>query len=226
MACPDDLRRRLSDCEDALIAVTDTQRDADWLHARCGMLTASRAKDMLAVRKDGRPSEARQTYALELVTERLTGRATERFTTAAMQWGTEQEYSARNLYGNTHGVTVEEVGFIKHDTLAAGCSPDGLIDWDGLIEIKCPWSSAVHVETWLHGRPAEHMAQIQFQLWITGRDWCDFVSYDPRMPERLRLYVERIPRHAGMIHCIDAEARTFLSEVDAMTESLLKRANP
>jgi hypothetical protein len=207
-----------------LITVTESQRDAQWLQARVGMLTASRARDMLAVRKDGKPSEARSGYALELVTERLTGRATDRFTTAAMQWGTEQEYSARNTYANVRRVHVDEVGFVAHDTLAAGCSPDGLIDWDGLIEIKCPWSSAVHVETWLHGMPSEHMPQVQFQLWITGRDWCDFVSYDPRMPETLRLYVERIAKDAEFIERIDREARTFLAEVDAMTVSLQKRA--
>lgn len=203
-----------------MIELTQTQRDADWLHARCGMLTASRAKDLLAVRKDGKPSEARATYMLELVTERVTGRVTERFQTAAMQWGTEQEYSARNSYANAHRLQVDETGFIRHDELAAGCSPDGLVDWDGLIEIKCPFGSAVHVETLLHGMPSEHMAQVQFQLWITGRDWCDFVSYDPRMPEHLRLYVERIARDADMIQRIESEARTFLAEVDAMTQSL------
>jgi hypothetical protein len=141
-----------------------------------------------------------------------------------MLWGTEQEAAARAAYEQRTGIEVEETGFVAHDTLYAGCSPDGLVDWDGLIEIKCPYNSAVHIETLLGGMPADHMAQVQGQMWITGRQWCDFVSFDPRMPEPLQLYVQRIPADPKAIADLAFGISAFLKEVGSKVEALRRLA--
>ena len=122
------------------------------------------------------------------------------------------------------GVAVEQTGFVAHDTLLAGCSPDGLVDWDGLIEIKCPFNSANHIETLLRGMPDEHRAQVQGQMWITGRQWCDFVSYDPRMPEPLQLHIQRINRDPGFIADLEAKVTSFLQQVGTQVEALRRLA--
>lgn len=207
-----------------MILETATQRDDDWYAARVGKATASRFKDAMATLKNGDPAQAQRDYLTELVVERLTQMPATRYTTAAMQWGTEQEDAARAAYEQRTGVAVEETGFIAHDTLLAGCSPDGLVDWDGLIEIKCPFNSGVHIETLLSGMPKEHMPQVQGQMWITGRQWCDFVSYDPRMPEPLQLYVQRIPRDAAFIADLESRIASFLKEVGDKVEALRRLA--
>jgi putative phage-type endonuclease len=201
------------------------QRTADWFRARAGKATASRFKDVIAKRKDGKGYlSVRDDYAADLVVERLTGEPAQRLDTAAMSWGREQEDEARRAYQSLRGVIVEDVGFVQHDTLQAGCSPDGLVDWDGLIEIKCPYNSAVHIETLLGGMPAEHMPQVQGQMWITGRQWCDFVSYDPRMPEPLQLYVQRIPADPKAIADLAFGISAFLKEVGSKVEALRRLA--
>jgi hypothetical protein len=141
-----------------------------------------------------------------------------------MLWGTEQEAAARAAYEQRTGIEVEETGFVAHDTLYAGCSPDGLVDWDGLIEIKCPYNSAVHIETLLGGMPADHMAQVQGQMWITGRQWCDFVSFDPRMPEPLQLHVQRINRYPAYVAVLERQVTEFLVEVGSKVEALRRLA--
>src|SRR5688572_7107518 len=206
-----------------MIIVTDTQRDGAWLQARCGMATASRFRDVTARTKSG-PAAARRNYLVELATERMTKQAASTFVSSAMQWGTEQEPGAKILYARQMDVEIDEVGFCRHDKLQAGASPDGLVDWDGLIEIKCPYQSANHIETWLFGMPSEHMAQVQGQLWITGRQWCDFVSYDCRMPEDLQLYVQRIPRDDVYIDSLQQQVADFLGEVDGLVSTLMGRA--
>lgn len=207
-----------------MILETATQRDDDWYAARCGKATASRFKDAMATLKNGSPAQAQRDYLTELVVERLTQMPAQRYATAAMQWGTEQEAPARAAYEQRTGVAVEETGFVAHDTLMAGCSPDGLVDWDGLIEIKCPYNSAVHIETLLSGMPAEHMPQVQGQMWITGRQWCDFVSYDPRMPEPLQLYVQRIHADPKAIADLAFGISAFLKEVGSKVEALRRLA--
>ena len=207
-----------------MILETATQRDADWYAARCGKVTASRFRDAMATLKNGQPAQAQRDYLTELVVERLTGQPVQKFTTAAMLWGTEQEAAARAAYEQNTGTEVEETGFVAHDTLYAGCSPDGLVDWDGLIEIKCPYNSAVHIETLLGGMPTEHMPQVQGQMWITGRQWCDFVSYDPRMPEPLQLYVQRIHRDEAFIADLERRVTSFLAEVGNQVEALRRLA--
>jgi len=217
-----------------MILETDTQRDADWYAARLGKATASRFKDAIATKKQtekqkkdnlpGDPMQAQLDYLTELVVERLTQTPIQRYTTAAMTWGTEQEPAARAAYERITGRIVEETGFVAHDTLLAGCSPDGLIDWDGLIEIKCPYSSANHIETLLNGMPADHIPQVQGQMWITGREWCDFVSYDPRMPEALQLHVQRIQRDPSFIADLEARITSFLQQVGNQVEALRRLA--
>ncbi len=205
-----------------MIILTENQRDGAWLQARCGMATASRFKDILARTKSG-PSAARKNYLVELATERMTNQTSNAFVSAAMNWGTEQETSAKIVYAQQMDVEIDEIGFCRHETLNAGASPDGLIDWDGLIEIKCPYQSAVHIETWLFGMPAEHMAQIQGQLWITGRAWCEFVSFDPRMPEDLQLYIQRVNRDNDYIDNLQREVAIFLKEVDGLVTTLVRK---
>ena len=207
-----------------MILETATQRSDDWYAARCGKATASRFKDVMARLKNGAPAADRQKYLTELVVERLTGQPVPAYENAAMRWGTEQEAVARAAYEQRTGVAVEETGFVAHDVLMAGCSPDGLVDWDGLIEIKCPFNSATHIETLLNGMPAEHMLQIQGQIWITGREWCDFVSFDPRMPAELQLHVQRIHADPKAIADLAFGVSAFLKEVGAQVEALRRLA--
>lgn len=207
-----------------MILETATQRDDDWYAARCGKATASRFKGVMARLENGAPAADRQRYLTELVVERLTGQPVPAYENAAMRWGTEQEAAARAAYEQRTGVAVEETGFVAHDVLTAGCSPDGLVDWDGLIEIKCPFNSAVHINTLLNGMPAEHTAQVQGQMWITGRQWCDFVSFDPRMPESLQLHVQRINRDPAFIADLERQVTEFLNEVGAQVEALRRLA--
>ena len=208
--------------------MNELQRSAEWFAARLGLCSASRFKHALArlkPKKDqtkGDPAQARIDYAIELVTERLSGQPTPHFTTAAMQWGVDQEPAARIEYEFKRNVEVIETGFHRHPSIAAGASPDGLVGDEGLIEIKCP-SSVVAVETWLYGMPQEHIAQIQGQLWITGRAWCDFVSFDPRL-KGLELYIQRVERDDIYIANLDFEVRQFLAEVDDLERQLREKA--
>ena len=208
-----------------MILETADQRSEDWYAARCGKATASRFKDVMARLKNGAPAADRQRYLTELVVERLTGQPVPAYENAAMRWGTEQEEYARRTYEQRVLLdNVEQVGFICHDTLMAGCSPDGLVDWDGLIETKCPFNSAVHIDTLLNGMPAEHAAQVQGQMWITGRQWCDFVSFDPRMPAELQLHVQRINRDPAYVADLERQVTEFLAEVGAQVEALRRLA--
>jgi putative phage-type endonuclease len=202
------------------------QRSADWFRARAGKATASRFKDIIAKRKDGKGYlAARDDYVADLVVERLTGEPRPEITAKELAWGNEHQDEARRAYQSLRGVIVEDVGFVQHATLQAGCSPDGLVDWDGLIEIKCPFNSRNHIETLTSGMPAEHLAQVQGQLWITGRDWCDFISFDPRMPPELQLYVQRINRDPGFIADLQAEVTSFLEQVGNQVEALKRLAS-
>lgn len=200
------------------------QGSQEWLAERAGHVTASRFKDVLAKIKTGEAA-TRRAYRLQLVTERLTGLPCDTYTNAAMAWGTEQEPYAREAYEIETGEDVTQTGFLKNLELGwVGASPDGLIGDDGAIEIKCPFQSTVHVETLQNGMPPEHMAQVQGVLWVTGRQWVDFISFDPRMPEGLRIYKQRIARDDVYIDKLHAEVKTFLSEVEAMHDQLRKMA--
>lgn len=192
----------------------------DWLMERVGFVTGSRFRDVLDFRKDGKPGADRKKYLTEIVCERLTGQPVEHFVNAAMKWGTEQEPHARAAYCAKTGNGVTAVGFMRHATIKAGASPDGIIDMDGGLECKCP-TSAVHLDTLLNGMSEDHMPQVQGGMWITGLAWWDFVSYDPRMPEPLRLYVQRIPRDDAYIAMLEAKVAAFSNEADYMIQKLM-----
>ena len=193
------------------------QRTDGWLAERVGRITASRFKAVLARLKNGQPAQARQDYLMELVCERLTGQPTHHFVNQAMQWGIDQEEFARIAYEAKYGETVEKVGFIVVlDGLkaAAGGSPDGLVGADGCIEIKAP-NTRTHVQTILDGMPDEHYAQVQGVMWVTGREWCDFISWDPRVPAEYQLFVQRVERDEPFIEMLKREIEVFDREVEA-----------
>lgn len=196
------------------------QGTQEWLAVRCGKVTASRVADVVAKTKSG-PSASRMNYMAELIAERLTGLPAERFTNTAMAWGTEKEPDARAAYEFYRGETVKEVGFVLHPGIDdSGASPDGLVGNDGQVEIKCP-NTATHLETLLGKMvPSKYVNQMQWQMACTGRHWCDFVSYDPRLPEHMRLFVKRIPRDEGRIKELEADIVEFLREIAAKLSEL------
>ena len=188
------------------------QRTEEWFSARLGKVTASRVADVLAKIKSGE-SASRKNYKMELVVQRLTNKQGESFTNAAMEWGTEQEPFARMAYEAHTGTFVKEEGFVDHPTIEGfGCSPDGIVG-EGLIEIKCP-NTANHIETVLENKaPSKYIPQMQAQMACTGAKWCDFVSFDPRVPEDLQLFVVRVDRDQEYIDAMEVEVKQFLSEV-------------
>lgn len=198
------------------------QGSTEWLSARCGKVTASRVADVIARTKSGWGA-SRATYMGELIAERLTGVPAPSYTNAAMQWGTDTEPQARAAYEFRTDATVEEIGFIEHPRIAmSGASPDGLIGNDGLLELKCP-NTSTHIETLLgQDVPAKYLAQMQWQMACTGRAWCDFVSFDPRMPEPMRLYVRRVPREEKTITELEAYVGQFLTELSEKIANLTK----
>ena len=197
------------------------QRTDDWFAARLGKVTASRVADVIAKTKTGYGA-GRANYAADLVVERLTGQKASSFTNAAMEWGTEQEPQAKAAYAAKTGILVEDVGFIDHPTVAmSGASPDGFAE-DGLVEIKCP-NTATHLEYIFDGKPPQkYITQMQWQMACAGKPWCDFVSYDPRLPERLQLLVVRVPRDDDYIKMLEQEVTTFLQELDDKLNKLEK----
>lgn len=197
------------------------QRTDEWFAARLGKVTASRVADVIAKTKSGYGA-GRANYLADLVVERLTGQKAQGFSNAAMEWGTEQEPHARAAYSAKTGILVEEVGFIDHPTVAmSGASPDGFAE-EGLIEVKCP-NTATHLEYVLAELPPlKYFTQMQWQMACTGRPWCDFVSFDPRLPERLQLLVVRVPRDDVYIAMLEAEVKKFLAELDDNLNKLEK----
>lgn len=204
--------------------LTVQQGTAEWKAARAGMITASRICDVIAKVKSGEAA-ARRDYKAQLVVERLTGMPTDDgYTNAAMQWGNDQEPFARAAYELKNDVMVDQVGFVVHPIIpTAGASPDGLVGADGLVEIKCP-KTATHLQYILDGRvPTQYVPQMQWQMECTGRDWCDFVSYDPRVPEHLQLFVVRLLRSAEFAVTLCAEVMSLDTEVEEMLERLPKQ---
>ena len=199
----------------------------EWFAARLGKVTASRVADVIAKTKTGY-SASRDNYMAQLVCERLTGQKGESFTNASMQWGTETEPKAREAYMAARFEIVEEVGFVNHPTIeAAGASPDGLVGDLGLIEIKCP-NTATHIDTLLSQTiPSKYITQMQWQMICTGRHWCDFVSYDPRLPAELQLFIERVEYDPVYGAMLEKEVIGFLKELDIKIEQLnqLKEKN-
>lgn len=202
-------------------AESAVQGSGAWLYERCGFVTASRFKDVLDFTKAGKPGAKRTAYLWEVVIERLTGQPADHYSNAAMEWGTEQEAHSRMAYEAATGQMVEEVGFLKHPTLPmVGGSPDGLIGDDGGWESKSPFNSAIHLTTCLEGMPVDHGPQVQGLMWITGRKWWDFTSYDPRMPKPLDQHIQRIERDDEYIVNLEAEIVKFAAEVNALLARL------
>ena len=199
------------------------QRSAEWFAARVGKATASKIGDIVAKTKSGY-STSRANYAAQLVRERLLGMPEETFSNAAMMWGTEKEPEAREAYQRHALCSVVEVGFVDHPTIEmSGASPDGLVGHDGLVEIKCP-TPATHQETLLGGSvPKKYLTQIHWQMACTGRAWCDFVSYDPRWPDEMQLFVQRVERDEELIAELEREVAAFLKEVDETVAALRER---
>ena len=188
------------------------QRSEAWYSARLGRATASRFYDIIAGTKNGYAA-TRKNYRAELVIERLSGQHIDTYQNAAMHWGVETEPLARTMYMLKTGNIASECGFYAHNELMAGASPDGLVGDDGSIEIKSP-NPATHIETLMLGSiPNKYVAQVQGQLWMTGRKWCDFISFDPRLPENAQIFIQRIERDSDYIRMLEAEVREFLAEV-------------
>jgi putative phage-type endonuclease len=197
------------------------QRTDEWFAARLGKITASRVADVIAKTKSGFGA-GRANYVADLVVERLTGQKASSFSNAAMEWGTQTEPQAKAAYAAKTGILVEDVGFIDHPTVAmSGASPDGFAE-EGLIEVKCP-NTATHLEYVLAELPPlKYFTQMQWQMACTGRPWCDFVSFDPRLPERLQLLVVRVPRDDDYIKMLEQEVTIFLQELDDKLNKLEK----
>lgn len=190
------------------------QGSAEWHALRVGKVTASRVADLIAKTKTGWGA-SRANYMAELIAERLTGEPAEKYTNAAMAWGTEKEPDARAAYEFFRDAAVTEIGFVDHPSISmTGASPDGLVGDDGLVEIKCP-NTATHLDTLLSQTvPAKYVTQMLWQMEVTGRAFCDFVSYDPRLPESMSLFVKRVERDDKRISELRSSVVEFLEEVE------------
>lgn len=202
------------------------QGSPEWHAVRLGKVTASRIADVCARTKTGFGA-SRKNYMAELVAERLTGTRAEGFTNAAMLHGIETEPEARIAYEFYRDATVEQIGFVSHPSIAdSGASPDGLVRDDGLVEIKCP-NTATHIETLLGGTiPDKYFLQMQWQMACTGRQWCDFASFDPRLPESMRLFVDRVKRDDAAISAIEKDVISFLADLRDTVHRLREKYDP
>ena len=191
-----------------------------WYKSRLGKATASRIADIIAKTKSGY-SASRDNYMAQLICERLTGQQGESFTNAAMIHGTETEPLARSAYEVYSDVMVEEVGFVQHPKIEqAGASPDGLVGLFGMLEIKCP-NTATHIDTLLSQIvPTKYITQMQWQMRCCERQWCDFVSFDPRLPQDLQLFVKRVDFDVAYVATLEEEVNLFLKELDQKVNKL------
>lgn len=196
-----------------------------WKELRLGHVTASCVADIMSKGKSGE-AESRKKYRMKLVAERLTRQGQESFSNSAMEWGVEQEAYARMAYEVVTNSLVDKTGFWHHPQIPyVGVSPDGLVGNDGLVEIKCP-NTTTHLDYILDNKvPTKYYKQIQCQLWVTGREWCDFVSYDPRLPEKNQLFIKRCPRDDEFIGEMQTSVLEFLTEVELMIKLLLGDIN-
>ena len=200
------------------------QRTAEWFEARTGCLTASAVADILKSKKTGKYNKSRESLMNIIIAERVSGNARDNFTSAAMQWGIDHEDDARTAYEVHTGNLVELTGFIPHPEVKyLGASPDGLIDDDGILEIKCP-NPATHIG-YLRGGvvPEEYRPQVLLQLVVTGRKWCDFVSYDPRAKELAFFCVRWTPTQEERDALLE-ECKKFLEETEKVLNELKEKA--
>lgn len=202
------------------------QGSEEWIAARVGLVTASRASDVIVMTKKGEGA-ARRNYRCELICEILTGQPYPRYISTEMQWGIDQEPFARAAYELQRDVLVETVGFVPHPTIERfGASPDFLVGGDGMGQIKCP-NTSTHLNWMLGGVvPVEHMPQMLAEMSCTGRAWCDFVSFDPRLPEHLQLFVRRFARDEKLIATLEAEVVHFNAEIEGVLAALPQGPQP
>jgi putative phage-type endonuclease len=196
------------------------QGSEEWHKCRLGKVTASRVADLLPGKK-GAYLASRKNYIAEKVCEILTGNKTESFVSSAMDHGTETEPLARSAYEALMGLMVDEVGFIDHPNIKDfGASPDGLVNNDGCIEIKCP-NTATHIDTLLNGTVKDqYYIQMQVVMMCCNRSWCDFISFDDRMPDNLQLFIKRFDRDNDLISDIEREVMKFQNELGVMIDRL------
>lgn len=201
------------------------QGTPEWFAARLGNVTASRVADVIAKTKSGY-SASRENYMAQLICERMTNTVAESYSNAAMAWGTETEPLARAAYESYADVLVDEVGYVQHPRIErAGASPDGLVGLFGLLEIKCP-NTATHIDTLITEQvPTKYITQMQWQMVCTGRAWCDFVSFDPRLPSGLQMFVKRVEFDAEYAATLEIEVVKFLAELDTKISKLNERLN-
>ncbi|MDX1473339.1 MAG: YqaJ viral recombinase family protein [Reinekea sp.] len=196
------------------------QGSQDWLELRLGKVTASKFSDVMTDGKGGNPSVTAKSYMIKLVAEILRGEPMPFFENEAMRWGTETEPQARAMYELKNNVDVKEVAFVELNDFV-GVSPDGLVGHDGLLEIKCP-TTETQIKRFLDntGLPKEYKAQVQGQLWVTGRDWCDFVSFDPRIDVEASYIQTRVYRDEEYIAKLEEKVTAFVEEMKLMINKL------
>ena len=209
-----------------MITLNAPQGSSEWLEARAGRVTASRVADLLDRLKNGNPGAKRTSYLWQVVEETLTGRPQPMFVNAAMQWGTDNEPYARACYCTENDVEVEEAGLLlSEDIDRLAFSPDGLVGADGLVELKCP-TTATHLQRLREGLvPDQYKPQMATGMLVTGRSWCDFMSYDPRLPLEYQTFLIRYNRKDAeeLIATIEREVPLFLAEVDQVLNDLSNR---
>lgn len=190
------------------------QLSEEWYQIRLGLVTASHFSDVL------NKGSGRKTYGMRLLAERMTGLPQNGYSNANMEWGIETEPAAREYYEALHKVEVEQVGFVKMDD-NVGCSPDGLVGEDGTIEIKCPLPST-HLDYIIKNKlPSQYVPQVQGQLWVCGRQWCDFISFDPRVTDRPYWSI-RVERDDAYIETLKQAVEQFVFELRTLVEKIKK----
>lgn len=194
-----------------------------WKQLRLGHITASNIDNVMAKGKGNAESITRNKYKMRLVAERLTNQSIESFSSAAMEWGVEQEQFACMAYEIKQNTLVERTGFWLHPTIKwIGVSPDRLVGEKGILEAKCPQTTTHLDYIFADKMPAEYVKQVQCQLWVTGREWCDFISFDPRLPQKNQLFVKRVERDEELIKEMEQESIKFLAEVESLIMELGK----
>ena len=203
-----------------IIIETCEQGSEEWLSMRLGKVTASRVKDVLTKGRGNAPSKTAESYMMELIAEILTGESKPFFENDAMRWGTETEPQARSMYEvNNDFVSVKEVAFVEHNS-KIGISPDGLVGDDGLLEIKCPTTTTQIKRALSDDYSADYKAQIQMQLWVTERQWCDFVSFDPRLDCGASYLQQRVYRDEEYIEEMKVKVYAFVEKMNDLIKQL------
>lgn len=195
------------------------QGSPEWIQARLGKVTTSKFKDVMTKGRGDSVSKTRESYLYQLASEIVTGLPSDNYVSQAMEWGKENEYNARKNYELVEDIEVNQVGFVKHND-SIGCSPDGFVNNDGLIEIKCP-NTSTQISYFLKDEfPKDYTAQVQGQLWICEKEWCDFVSYDPRITTDARYFKKRVFRNEKFIKELKDNVYKFVDELEEILNKL------